>query len=422
MKKCTIFVCLDAFRHDLLKERHAPFLFNLAQEGVHGKIETLLGFLGIYITPFSGVYPDTHGVWTLFYYDPISSPFKWISSLSPFLSTFESVPDIKRSLRLGIAGVNNLVRYFQGHKRLEMIYDVPLKYLKYFNLSMDKAVCQKKSLGQIQTVFDVLRKEGVSFLFWDWPLICTERGVKLDLGKYSDNRLNEIVKKYSKKNYGLYYFHVWDLDKVTHTYGSRSKQVIDRVRALDNGLEEVIGEFQKRHSQVDIIMFSDHGMIDVERKLNVMEAMENSGLKEEEDYLTFLDSTMARFWFKNKRARDKTEEVLLRLNGGHILTKEERKRFRIDFPHTRYGELTFLADPSFLLSPNYFQGWEEVKAMHGYDPLHPDLYGIFIAHIQGHLTGTRLENAKLVDISSTLLDAMGFPWPSTFEGRSLLKL
>lgn len=401
-----------------MNERRTPYLFNLARRGSFGRLETLLAFIGVNVTPFSGVYPEIHDKWTQFYYDPSHSPFKWISTLAPVLSLFE-MPPIRPMLRLGLSGVTWAQRYFKGKRRPEKIYEIPLKLLKYFNIAMEDVVCQANSLGPIPTVFDVLRHTGVSFFFFDWPLICTDRGIKLDFGRYSDRGVCKVITRYLKKDFGLYYFHLWDLDKVIHTYGPRSKQVMDKVRENDDNVREIIGTLQQRYSQVNVVIFSDHGMVEVNKSVDVVEKMQESRLSED-DYLVFLDSTLARFWFKHQRARKEAEETLTSLKGGHILTRQEIKEFRINFPHSKYGELLFLVDPGYLIIPNYFQRTAGVKAMHGYTPFHPDLYGILIASSPNRRQRTHFDHAKLIDVAPTLLDVMGLPSPPSFEGTSLL--
>lgn len=422
MKKCTIFICLDAFRHDYLSVNTTPFLCTLAQQGLSGRLETLLGFTGIYVSAFSSVYPETHGIWTLFHYDPSNSPFKWISSLSTPLSTLFGNHSINRYTRLLLSGLNSGVRYLLRGTRPEMIYDIPLRYLKYFDVSMTKALCQKGALGKLPTIFDALRDGGRSFIFLDWPLTCTNLGMKIDFRRHSDTSVCDKVKQYLKNDYHLYYFHLWDLDKVVHTYGANSKHVDSKLRELDDMLRDVIVKFRRRHSQVNIIVFSDHGMLDVKRTINIQSEVDRSALEPESDYLMFLDSTLARFWFRSVKARKIVVQILKDVKGGHILTKNELRRHRIDCSPVKYGEIRFLADPGVLIIPNYFQEFEKVKAMHGYDPLHPDQYGIFIGCFPRlNVEVSCLDSIKLVDVPSTLLEAMALPLPHTFEGKSLIQ-
>jgi hypothetical protein len=84
------------------------------------------------------------------------------------------------------------------------------------------------------------------------------------------------------------------------------------------------------------------------------------------DYAVVYDSTMARFWFFNERARQEITAALKTVPQGRILPEAELKELRA--PTDGYfGELIFLADEGVLIVPSHM-GERPIRGMHGYHP------------------------------------------------------
>lgn len=420
MKGCVV-VCLDAFRYDYLNARDTPFLYRLANEGVFGRLQTVLGFTGISATAFSGAYPETHGVWTTFLYRPESSPFRWIDPFASVFSPLDCSPFGKKLSRTGISVVTNILRYLCGCTFFEKVHEIPLRYAKFFDFSLKKAFCEKDSLDRVPTIFDVSRENGIDFLFVDYPIfhINGETHIKL-LPRYSDAAVYQRFLKLLGSKPEFSYLHLWDLDKISHKEGTRSKKRVKKVKELDVLVETLFRTLRKRFEDTSILIFSDHGMVDVNRSLNVIANLHDNDLNENDGFLSFVGATLARFWFKKEKAREKVSEALESLDGGHILTEADLRKYRIRFFHRKYGDLLFLADPGVVITPNYFQGGRIFKAMHGYDPDYPDQHGIFIFN-NSRIKATRFERIKIVDVFPTLLETLRLPKPplGTYEGKSV---
>jgi hypothetical protein len=138
---------------------------------------------------------------------------------------------------------------------------------------------------------------------------------------------------------GIEYKYFNDLDTTGHKYGTKSKEIIKTIKELDRKIAGI---------NFDII-FSDHGMIDINKRILVPVTND-----------CFIDSDMARYWGEKPEFSSK--------DGRWIVWKDKR-----------YGEHIFLANPGVLIFPNYWQGDTPVKAMHGYDGKNSELKGIYIA-------------------------------------------
>jgi predicted nucleotidyltransferase len=165
------------------------------------------------------------------------------------------------------------------------------------------------------------------------------------------------------------------------------------VAATDRHCRRLIAGLRDRYSQVNVILFGDHGMVNVTRALDLTPVLEATGLTFGTDYAYFLDSTMARFWFFHAAAKSRLERALREVEGGRLLEAEDLERFGLARCDYRNGERFFLADPGVLILPNFFQpSGSPIPGMHGYDPDCPDNLGFFLLHdpSRPELAGTHL--------------------------------
>ena len=117
--------------------------------------------------------------------------------------------------------------------------------------------------------------------------------------------------------------------------------------------------------------------------------------------LVFLDSTMARFWFKNRAAREAVSGLLAGQSGGRLLTREEMTLHGVDFPDNAYGEAIFLCEPGTLILPS-FMGSTPLKGMHGYHPDDRDSDTVLLAE-----PAPARAPRTILEIAPLLLDDLG---------------
>jgi hypothetical protein len=86
-----------------------------------------------------------------------------------------------------------------------------------------------------------------------------------------------------------------------------------------------------------------------------------------DDYAVVYDSTMARFWFFNDRARWLVTRRLQEIKQGRIVPDEELEKLGAFFPDRYFGELIFLAQEGVLIVPSHM-GARPIRGMHGYHP------------------------------------------------------
>lgn len=203
-----------------------------------------------------------------------------------------------------------------------------------------------------------------------------------------------------------------EFDALGHRHGPCSPLVKQRILKLLKELEIM----QKKHEEMSLIMFSDHGMQEVNQRFDVIKELsllENSGLRLGKDYIAFLDATMARFWFRSQSARQTIFSYFSNAPG-HILSVEEIQNYKVPV-NDRFGNLVFLADPGVEIFPNFFHPYYAgyIKGLHGYAPETDNSYGIFATTYEADLN-----EISLLDISPTLVKRLGFEVPQKWKGTA----
>lgn len=408
IRKITIQILLDAFDQNYFSEGKTPFLCELASDGISGKIKPSLGFANTRPAIFAGVPPEKSDLFTMFYYSPESSPFRCIR-LPRMIGNF---PVLGRAVRYAIGKYVRLTTTNSAVKHYATAASIPLNLLRYFDFSEKELAYEENYLGSgIRTIFDILRLKKKEWVYIGWPLYGND-----------DSKLDFFKKNVAENEFDFIYLHLSKLDHRGHEYGPRSKQVDNSVRELDSELKEIYQLLRAKYNEINLIVFSDHGMVEVKKTVNISAEIKRGGLILEKNYVMFLDSTMARIWPRNRKAKSTLREILSRLRDGRILDEQDYRDNRIRFPHNKYGELIFLANPGVLISPNFFQGSCPVKGMHGYDPLHPYMqshHGIVVVHSPKIREVGKIDAASLVDICPTTLMLMDLPTPRTCYGKIL---
>lgn len=144
---------------------------------------------------------------------------------------------------------------------------------------------------------------------------------------------------------------------------------------LENAWEELSSD-----DECEMILFSDHGMTNVQETFDLNNSLKDYALGK--DYLVFIDSSFARFWFLDPGKR---QPIILTLANapGRFLTRRELQWNGLDFRDDRYGQEIMVADEGVVFHPNYIspsffrtRNYPD-RGTHGYWPKYPSSYGVF---------------------------------------------
>jgi hypothetical protein len=377
-----IFVLIDALGWTYLEGRDfLPEILTYRSE-----VRTILGFsCGAIPTLLSGKSPRDSGHWNLFYYDPTHSPFRWIRSFCWLPSWVLNNRGVRRVVRLISQRVSRFGGYFQ-------IYGVPVELLPYFD------ICEKEDIyrpgGVPGSIFDSLQQSGLRFRAYSYH-------------QFSDEEIiREACQELKAGQFDFYFIYLSELDAFLHRWCNDESRVEHEIRRYEEWLRTLYSAARQTHDEVSLLVCSDHGMTPKHAGFDLLRQIKTLGLKIPQDYLALYDSTMARFWLFNERARALVVDKLEGLGCGHIVNQAEQKRFGIDFSNNRFGDVIFLMNPGVLIEPS-FMGTRAPEGMHGFDP-EQDHYAsaVFLANRD---PGRPVQT--LMDVHSVMLD-----WIETAEG------
>jgi len=399
MKSITVFVMLDACRPDYIAKETTPFLYRLASKGYISPIQPTFGFEpdAAYL---AGLFPDQADGGAQFWYAPDQSPFR----LSRFFPRgLNNLPDIAQKVIRKL-----IVKLTRSTSPNLSTARIPFHLINQFGLPM-KFNLDHPDFCSYPTIFDLLRNNNQKYLFHAAPKFRVTMAAALKRANKSLFPPNKFA-----------FFHIGNLDGTGHKFGPDSKEIKKELLKVDQGLETLFRLSEKRFDKVNFVIMGDHGMVRVENHLDIENLLQYLPLKSGKDYLCFLDSTMARFWFFNNLAKEKITNALSFIKEGRVLNKKQIDRYHLNYTHNRFGDLIFLVDPGTLIFPNYFQNRAPVKGMHGYGPESIGQQAIFIINSSEINPEQHEKPVNMRQVFPTLCDLLTINKPDSCGLESLV--
>jgi predicted AlkP superfamily pyrophosphatase or phosphodiesterase len=208
-----------------------------------------------------------------------------------------------------------------------------------------------------------------------------------------------------------------NVDEAGHIHGASSLQTRQEIEAAAN----TIRKFLDNQNIENFFIVGDHGMVDIEREIDILPLLKETGLRYGKDFLYFIDSTMVRFWFADKSAKDSVVSLLGRLKSvGRLLSEKEKKSLGIDFKHRKYGDIIFWLRMGTTFEPSFFHRWtfrgsRKNLGMHGYME-DRTLVGI---KTKEKLDFRRVEEVEMTSFYPTMMEILDKSYKC--EGMSLLE-
>ena len=357
-KRLTLFVFIDAFGWELVKRW--PFMEDII--AVKAPLDTIFGYSSTCDpTILTGKLPRDHGHFAFYYYNPQESPFRYYRYLDLLPKTLFSRGRVRSRLSREMGRFHGFTGYFQ-------LYNMPFRYLHLFDYSERRDIYQPGGINSgARTIFDALREQRVPIGVSDWR-------------KPEFTRVAALHQELDRGEIRFAFLFLGGLDAVLHAHGTQAPEVGDHLLLYEQKLRQLLEKAQSVYTTVRFFAFSDHGMTDISETIDLIRRIETLGLTFGVDYAAVYDSTMARFWFLKKRARDTVSHALQEVPQGWIVPEEQLAQWGCDFPEHKYGELFFLLNPGVLLCPS-FMGRKPMAGMHGYAPEHPTSVAAFMANV-----------------------------------------
>jgi hypothetical protein len=351
-----LFLMIDACGWEIVKDR--PFLKNLAAN--RKRLTSVFGYSSTCVPSIlSGRWPDDHRNWCYFVYDPANSPFKSLRWL-------RSVPKAITSRRIFRRWLTKTVQKKLGFEGYFDLYNIPFEHIHLFDFTEKKSPLKPAGMNHGANVFDWLEVNDVEYF------------VSNPLRSEAENR--EALTAAIVKGDIDFAFTYWPaLDGLLHRVGNDSTEIGPKIEEYERWIQGVLAAAKNSYDEVRLYVFSDHGMANCDRHLNLMDAINELPLKFGEDYVAVYDSTMARFWFLKEGARRQIENRLGCVEEGRIVPDDELRKLRAYFPDHKFGELIFLVQEGVLIVPSHM-GERPIRAMHGYHPDDPQSFAALFSN------------------------------------------
>ncbi len=356
-QRLDLFIMIDACGWEIIKDR-PQFLSTLAPH--RRKLESVFGYSSTCVPSIlSGRWPDEHQNWCYFIHDPQNSPFRSLSWL-------RWLPKALTSRRIVRRYLTKIVKSTLGFKGYFDLYNIPFHLIHLFDFTEKKSPLQPRGMNRGPNVFDLLVEKGV-------PYFVTEPNLSEENNR---DRLNADIEN-ERIDFAFQYWA--GLDGLLHRVGNQSPEIDTKLAEYEAWITQTMAVAQKHYSEINLHVFSDHGMANCDHHLDLRSKIDALGLRIGTDYNVVYDSTMARFWFFNDAARQKIPPVLQGVPEGRIMPDEELKHLRAHFEDGRFGELIFLVKEGVLIVPSHM-GERPIRAMHGYHPHDPQSYATLFSN------------------------------------------
>ena len=355
-KVIEIFLFIDALGWKIVNDHR--FLTELLPE--RKKINMQFGYSSSAIpTILSGKTPSEHGHLGLFRFAPETSPFKAFSRLAWLFKpeSFWNRGRVRHHLSKLLKKVYGFTGYFQ-------LYRMPVWKLKFVDYCEKRDLFVAGGMENIANLHDTLSRKGVAFHISDWHL--------------SDDKNYIAAEKAIEDGKNFLFVYTASFDGVLHDKISDVPAITAKLDEIRRQIEHLYRKAEEYAENVHFTVISDHGMTPLAGTVNIMDAVEKSGLVFGKDYGACFDSTMARFYYLNEKA-EPVISGLMKKFPGHFLSKEEESKYGIYRTDRIFGDAIFLLDAGIQIVPSDM-GEKPLNGMHGFAPENEHSFAMILSN------------------------------------------
>jgi hypothetical protein len=356
--KASIFVLVDALGWEWIKEH--PFLKDVAP--YRRPLDSVLGFSTAAIPSIlTGRFPEEHGRLSLFHRANGHSPFKKLSLICAMPPWMVENRYARFGVKTLVRRMNNLSGYFQ-------LYGIPLAYLPRLDVCEKRNIYAPGGIPGSTSIFDLLQNDGKSYKAY-----CYHDGTDDELITSMEADLRAGAAKF-------YFLYLAGLDAFLHLHADDRAASAETLQKYSTALARLHKIAIETYGAADIHVFGDHGMAPTTATIDIQARLAELPIKSSVDYLCLLDSTMARFWFFNARARELVTGALKEVDGGRWLDSDDLVNLHAFFPDGKYGEMIFLTESGTVIAPCHM-GVRAPAGMHGFLPSAPHSRSAFVSSV-----------------------------------------
>ncbi|MCP3967879.1 MAG: hypothetical protein GY750_19615 [Lentisphaerae bacterium] len=300
-------------------------------------------------TILTGKPPIAHKHLSFYYYNPENSPFKIFKYL-PFKYLPSCIFDRWRVRHM----LSKTLKRFLGYTGYFELYSMPYDRLHFFDYIEKKDIFIPGGLLPVRNLADELQMANKKYRISNWRL-------------QADENIASMKNAMNRKKIEFGFLYIADLDGFLHMNICNDNKVASEIKRYEKIVEGMVDSASKNYDDYTVTVISDHGMTPLEKCVDLKAAIEDTGLDFGHDYIATYDSTMARFWFLENRARQIILYTLSQIPEGHTLSKPEKVKYGINFTDQMYGEEIFLLNSGNQIIPSDM-GKNPLPGMHGFSP------------------------------------------------------
>ena len=359
-KHVNVFMFIDALGWDVVT-RHAF----LADFPYRKPVSMQFGYSSTAIpTILTGAKPSEHGHLSLFAYSPEHSPFKGLARIGRFLrpSSFWERGRVRNVLTRIARKIYGFTGYFN-------LYSVPFNRIGLMDYMEKDDIFAKGGLAPCANLRDVLEEKKIPYHISDWRA-SEEENLSAAKDALTDGKVEFM------------FIYTAALDAIRHDHSPDDAAVRDKLHWYEQRIHDLLATAKTHYEEVVFTVVSDHGMTDLTRCVDIMKAVESTGLVFNEDYAAFYDSTLFRVHYLKEGAHDAIHGVVNeKAFPGHWLNDDELVKYGIEFSDRRYGDEIFIVDPGVQIVPSDLCR-KPLHGMHGYDPVHDNSLAAVISTVE----------------------------------------
>ncbi len=353
-RKVRLYIFIDALGWELAERYHfcADFL------PCRYDVVTQLGYsAGAVPTILTGKTPPEHGHFSFFYYDPHHSPFRFLKYLPSFL-----LPDIIFSRHRIRHHISKVLKKVLGYTGYFQLYRVPFRHLPYLNYSEKRDMFIPGGMDGVPNLADAW--QGRSYHISDWR----------KPGMFNFQEAEELLKRGS---FECAFIYDAALDGFLHRHIGEPEAVRAELKRYEERMRRLYETAVACYDEVEFCVLSDHGMTPLTCSLDLRPVL--GKYRWGRDYISFVDSTMARFWWIRPELKEELRAAVASAGHGHWLSEQEQERYHVNFPDHRYGDDIYLLDAGVQFAPSDMGGMA-LPGMHGFSPDDKDSDACFLSN------------------------------------------
>lgn len=246
---------------------------------------------------------------------------------------------------------------------------------------------------------------------------------KYDASIKNEDRVSEVLQWLSlpeTKRPHLITMYFSDMDDTGHRFGPNADLALkSALMKLDTNLQSLYEGLQASGLPVNVIIVSDHGMAEVPKERYIpIDPLKNESL-----YAIVDNGAIINVHLK----KNSDEELVLRHlkeleDHFEVYKTSEAPGFEYDPKNPDWGEIQVLPDFGY-----YFASQDKIDrvvsksknpfGVHGYDPKHKEMHGIFYANGPSFRSGIEIASFKNIHIYPLVCEILGLDVPKNIDGK-----